>query len=437
METAKRQLRPLARYFAWSSLRDGRWILLLILLAYFVTFTALKHWCGREAAWETLGVSSGYPSFLDLRFVTGTLEGSAAGFDPYVENPFDPYQRRMNYPRIWLSLAGLGLKERHTVPLGIGLTVIYFAVLLLWAGRTNPIESLLLGLFLCSPRLMWVIERGNVDMVILTLLILALLLARWRSKLRPLLLLMVLFTAILKLYPIAGIWVAARNRFGRAVAWIAVPLLIFAAYLYFTWADVLRTIEYTPRITWWSYGSVVAFEIMEFLLRWMAGIRIPGWWLAAASLAAVAVAGVIAVQLARRLRGAPCESPAHIDAFLVGSGIYAGTFLIGTNFDYKLIFLILLLPQTFEWMRDRGGFAATAAALLWAIMLSVWAESLIMWVRQRPTSWPPTMGVMLQELANWMLWVLIVAINLRLVAQWIRQWRAPAPLPAATSAAGS
>ena len=38
-------------------------------------------------------------------------------------------------------------------------------------------------------------------------------------------------------------------------------------------------------------------------------------------------------------------------AFLFGSGIYCGTFLLGTNFIYRLIFLLLCVRQLLDWQK--------------------------------------------------------------------------------------
>ena len=420
MEPQRSWQSRLAEYLSWSSSRDGRWILPVILVMYFATLLALQGARGRVAAWETLGVSGGSLSFVDTRFIAATMQSQREGHDPFVENPVDPWGRRMNYPRVWLALAPLGLAERHTVPAAIGLAAVYFACLLCWAGRVNPAQALVLGAFLCAPHIMWVVERGNVDMVILILLAGALTLVRCKARLRPLLMASVLVAGILKLYPIAGIWVAARDRWWRAIAWIAGTVAIFCIYLYLTWSDVMRTFEFTPRWTWWSYGRNVAFEVMARLLRLWTGFEIGPQLLAAASVIAVAVTGLVAGLLSLRLKPVPTSAPAHIDGFLIASGIYAGTFLIGTNFDYKLIFLVLLLPQVFDWLRDRGGFRLPAYLLLGAVMLSIWPESLATWLRQRDSSRPSATGELVQEMGNWLLLLLLMAINLRLVIQWAK-----------------
>ena len=63
-------------------------------------------------------------------------------------------------------------------------------------------------------------------------------------------------------------------------------------------------------------------------------------------------------------------------AFLIGSGIYCGTFLLGTNFIYRLMFLLLCLPQLQDWQSQKlegkersatieRGLLATVLSVLW------------------------------------------------------------------------
>src|SRR5262249_28027873 len=40
--------------------------------------------------------------------------------------------------------------------------------------------------------------------------------------------------------------------------------------------------------------------------------------------------------------------------FLMGSAIYVGTFAIGANFNYKLVFLLFCIPQLMVWARNPG-----------------------------------------------------------------------------------
>ena len=46
-----------------------------------------------------------HPVFADIHAITGVNETLAQGKDPLVQNPGDPWNRKMNYPRIWQHIA--------------------------------------------------------------------------------------------------------------------------------------------------------------------------------------------------------------------------------------------------------------------------------------------------------------------------------------------
>jgi hypothetical protein len=65
----------------------------------------------------------------------------------------------------------------------------------------------------------------------------------------------------------------------------------------------------------------------------------------------------------------------------MGAFVYLGTFTIANNFDYRLVFLLLTLPQLTEWVRmPRHRLSTLAAAALVGILLLLWVGSLSEWL---------------------------------------------------------
>jgi hypothetical protein len=62
--------------------------------------------------------------------------------------------------------------------------------------------------------------------------------------------------------------------------------------------------------------------------------------------------------------------------FHIGSLVYLGTFLIGNNFDYRLIFVLLTLPQLFSWTTSEDPRNKLAAAALLSVVVLLWVGSL-------------------------------------------------------------
>jgi hypothetical protein len=134
-------------------------------------------WWGLDRVLGLWNVRILEPCCSDLRSILAAGESRAAGFDPLVENPADPWGRPMNYPGIWEVLSACGLNGSHAVTLGIGLAAVFaVAVAVFPARRTNAVTCTLLLATVLSPASLLAVERGNIDLVVFVLLALAILL---------------------------------------------------------------------------------------------------------------------------------------------------------------------------------------------------------------------------------------------------------------------
>lgn len=106
------------------------------------------------------------PAFADLRTITHGADAAAIGVDPMIENNFDPWSRRLNYPRVWQLLYPLGVNKSHTETLGFLLVVLYFGGMLLVFRGMKLWWSPVLILFVLAPAGMLAIERGNIDIAV-------------------------------------------------------------------------------------------------------------------------------------------------------------------------------------------------------------------------------------------------------------------------------
>ena len=92
------------------------------------------------------------------------------------------------------------------------------------------------------------------------------------------------------------------------------------------------------------------------------------------------MAAAIAFQVHRRLAVRDYEGTAGSVSLLalhVGALIYLGTFVVANNFDYRLVFLLLTLPQLIEWARlPTHRLSSLASATLIGILVLLWVGSL-------------------------------------------------------------
>lgn len=296
-----------------------------------------------DVVWRHLGVSALPVSFYDVRIIAAQIESIESGDQIYEFNR--PDMTSYNYLRVWMGLRYLGLDLSTAKIWGWTLVSLFWLLAIPLSLRPNATfrEGLFLSALLCSPVSMLAIERGNSDLVIFTIIAIALL-----ANTRPWLASALLAVAsIAKIYPVfAAAALGSRAGFFRRWAPTIVVGVVLLGYTAFHLSDLGVIIESTPRRAVLSYGSSVPFLIVKARLELpvtQSAAQIFGW-------ISVAVL-IIAVGRYQRTAPAPLSSP-HDSSFMAGAGIYCGTFLIGANYDYRCIFLMFCLPALWLGQRD-------------------------------------------------------------------------------------
>jgi hypothetical protein len=277
-----------------------------------------------------------------------------------------------------MSPAFLGLGQGSTNVLGVIVALIFFCgALAVLPARAGTGAALLYAAALCSPAVMLGVERGNVDILIFALVVLAVLVFRRSERSAILTHALLLFAAILKLFPIFAAGVLLRQPLRRAVLGLGAVLVAFGLYAISIRGD-LRTLErVTPQSDHFSYG-------IRLFTQWLASVatKIGGSTVGRLPLRAwddgLAVAIVAAALLARRRgrlslpRASGDGAERDLDLFVAGAGVYLCSYVLVRNFDYRLAFLLLTLPQLLRWARDRSRLAvASLVALFGTLWLDV------------------------------------------------------------------
>jgi hypothetical protein len=375
---------------------DGRWLAAAVVGAYALLAALTAHAWGIGPALSAAGVPSVGAPFSDLYVFPAAAAEFSRGGNPYVRNDADPWRRTYNYPRAWL----LFMRYPYAaVPwLGFGIAAAWLATLGAVWGRLSPGQGLLAGGLACSPPVALALERGNSDLLIFIGIAAAIgcLQRGWRAPAWVIL----LGGALLKLYPIVAFaaFFGAGGR--RARGWVAAAALGFALWVGLH-ADEFRAIAHNtpmggPAI---SYGSTVVFSIAEKLH----GDRTGEWgayvgeaWLGSVGAACLAAgmggAGWWRGRQRARTGGPPVPTldQARI-GFQAGAAVYVATFVLGSNFAYRYIFLLFCLPWLWR-RRDEAPMAGWRRAAAAALVVSLWSN---------PMWWIPLIA--LREVSDWTL----------------------------------
>lgn len=386
---------------------SGRKLLLILLIGFPGTFQIAALLFGAESVWQAFNIPTHHPSFIDLRGLLSGLDAVRLDFDPLYENPLDPYNRPVVYPRLWLTLGWLGLSEAHTEIAAYVLLGFFGLSALAGLKGYDKTTALLLALVLFSPAAMMAYKFANVELVIFILLAAALAVEP-RSFAGALAL--IELAAFLKIFPIAALGYLLKYEKADFFRKLALGLGIFVAYLLLTWKDTLWILSRAPKGALESYGAgVIAFRVYELTnsREWTALANLPMYLLLYGLM-------ITALYLSSRYTDRlPSTGSRFLDAFRMGSLIYIGSFIQGNSFNYRLIFLFFVIPQLIEWAKSHPSLRSTAAWTLGLLLASCWGMILVPLL-------PVHLAFGLDELANWLLFAALLYLLFVSSPGWLR-----------------
>jgi hypothetical protein len=317
-----------------------------------------------SAAWLTFQDFPTNPLFADTRTVTHSIDCFVHGKNPYVVRTFDPWGRVYNYPSIWLDSRYLGVTSRSSDWIGTMMALATAATLLFLFNARTRMSAALIFFAVISPSVLFAIERGNIDQIIFFLLVFGfVLIDRQRERWRPFLKgSLIVALTVLKIYPVAAVAIFVRRRKGIRTA-IVTATLSLAALLLTAGHHLANVFENTPRDSLMTFGTIPFFLSINsprfHHLVPMIQDHYNG------PLFVALFAGSLFM-----LAGAVCGR--HLDRFLPpidrettrGSiaiaclAIFCFTFMLGANYDYRLIFLLpgfaLLVEDIDQGMPQRS-----------------------------------------------------------------------------------
>jgi len=288
--------------------------------------------------WNSVLVPTWTGPFLDLGSISSAVEVQRRGGDPLIANPLDAFHRPMNYPRIWLFLFSELRITRAAIPeVGISFCVLYLiSISWLMVRATHWPEMcvmLIAGLSLAP----WLaIERGNTDVLVFALIFFGFVSGNKYLQTGTYFL-----AAMLKIFPVVGLMIDAVRRPAKERALPLAFLALATALLAWQWKDLVAIRRNTPVSTYLSYG----FLSLKAQLGYVSA-RL----LVASCAAALLIA--LAVWISRPHFEDSLLRSRSGEMFLLFGGIYAFTFAMGSNWNYRLIFLLPTLPFAMELVRS-------------------------------------------------------------------------------------
>jgi len=393
------------------------WLLLLILfkkIGYFETWAIWK-----VPTWKL--------TFLDFRLIPGSADSFRHGFEPSISNPYDPTQRIFNYPAFWRLFFYSGITEADTVWISVSMIILFFIGTFSFPEKLSIPGAIGMLFVLFSPASMLLYERGNVDLIVYFICAMAVFATSYSAYVATSL---IIIASIMKLFPILGLSILLKEP-KRKFLWLSgISVLILLIYMIATWSSVKASWNLTMRGDGLSYGTNV------FVTRYAQAIKLilTRWWTPHHSDLLLQfgplIAALILLFVVMILAWINTDIPQFLTgrnfaAFRMGAAIYVGTFLLGNNWDYRLAFLVFLVPQLVEWMFSSAKMYRIFAWLsLILVLLSCWhlriAEiSLISIFHSAEDS--KKFWIILDEIFNWMLFLSLAYLLFASVPEWVRE----------------
>jgi hypothetical protein len=341
---------------------------------------------GWTPTWTALTVPTDQPLFSDMRSVQGAVEAVHHGLNPQVVNPADPWHRTMDYPMVWERIAELLHLEVEADYLSFEI-VLVLAFLASVAGMVWWAPSWWLVAASFSSSTLLLVERGNNDLAVFSLVCLA--------QAVPLAAgLGILFVAaLLKLYPVLC-WPAMIRTRGTLIL-----AVVLGATLLLLLQDELAAIHKAqPLRAYLSYGS----SSFSYAFKVMGHVTVPGPLISAVLVLVSLGALVLFAGHIRFVQDGRFEARRRV--FYAGAFVFLGTFVLGSNWDYRLVFLLFCVP-----------LLATLESPLFRRMLL--AILLVALNHSAFGTWFGLAGYAVNELAKGVLFVLLAAVTTMVLVQ--------------------
>lgn len=371
------------------------------------------------------------PPFGDAHGITSAMACERQGVETYLGNPCHYKQVGFVYPPIWKLLSLLPIDGSWTTAFALTFIAAFTLALGFVPVGENRYGRVLAVLAVLSPASLMAADYGNNDMLIFAVVVGAIVALGTSSRGQALGYGLIMFAGLLKYFPFAALGWAGAQRPRQTIlvgAALAAVLIAFVAL-----AGEQLPLSFASMVTMSAGSYVFGIKNLPIMIAEM-GLAGPFGVLA---LRLVLTASVLAVAWRRSAHYASLDLATAIPEpqwrfLIVGSLVVVGAYLGNQNLDYRMIFLLLVLPGLVALRRVPGqGFGRTAGIAVALMYLFP--------VRMQVEGWfaPGSNGLFLISVADIMireaLWFALAATLLGLVFAHLRSgpiWqRTAAPRP--------
>ena len=279
--------------------------------------------------YRILQVSNKFPNFIDLRQTLGFITN---------ENISKIGDEGLIYPTIILKLRFL--KPFFMLDYSVLLIAFISTLLLTWiifdiSKNFSRLQIFILSIIVVSPPFLLLVDRQNIDLLILILLYLSAKILNKNLICNVLGLLFIFIASALKIYPFFILVYLFVNNIHRRIKYVIVLLIIL--FLIFIGPDLFNIYKFGVK----DMAGTIGMPVLMSHFKGLTGSQI--------SFSFTFLVFMLAQLICTYWLFKPKEllgrlSDSEKTLFFYGIIIFLGTMMISTNYLYRLVFLIFFLP---------------------------------------------------------------------------------------------
>jgi len=326
-----------------------------------------------------LRVPQGIVQFWDLNLVLESIDCSRFGFDIYEDNNGCLQDASIYAPGVeWLQYVPARIfAEANVQALGVGMLVISSLVLMWLARQSTGLGQITLLIAAVGGPWLLLLERGNIDAVVLWAAALAVLLVRrWDSlTVWSVAALVLWFMGTWKYYPFAlGVMLLPVLRLHRGWLVLAGFAAATVGFIALTWNNVVLSLGASSEMV--DYGDFVVLGRVPVVARMLGTDVAAGGWQFGDALFVIAAifAALAGFAIGRTMAG---RRPWLAMLAAGGTALYLSTALIGGfGYAYKSAFLLLAVPLLSRLPGSRTRLVAGSGV---GALVLVGVQSVVVW----------------------------------------------------------
>jgi hypothetical protein len=351
-------------------------------LVLFITWASYLVALNKFGLWAYVGVPHMEPLFLDFHAILSALECHSRGINVFESNPCDVLSRPHVYGRLWLKLGTLGVSAPHLFSIGLvtGTGLMLLVVFLVRPTTGGELAKSFLILF--SSAVTLGIERANNDLIIFILLALSAFLFTMKDKVSYVLgLVLIYLSSLLKIYPsvlFGAVLFIARRSVRDFIFITGCTTALAGIWLATNLSEILLLKNIAPApIDHYATGARAFLAYIGRPYPWV--LTIPKEWLLIGFVSVIALSSITLAFFLKTVSVQQDRSKLNYVLFIFGLTILFFTYTVNSNYDYRWIFFVFLMPQLFNIQKSAtnnrlASRLVTIGFILAAIIM--WTEAL-------------------------------------------------------------